>query len=208
MIWDWIKYKIRTHAIQYSKRKAKERGKGDLDLQEELSKTKSNFENNPNDDNTTYYNLGCVQTDATTPNIVAPTMLGVVACVSAVVCKRMQQLPKSLGPAVHRGKNTTHKSLCNPCVMSVRGSNNVGRAVQTDPILLRYDFGDHGTKEMLAVVGWEVWPVSNFNLRNNTQQHATTSNNMKQGVQTDATCNIQQCWELLANIVASFCMGL
>ena len=23
--------------------------------------------------------------------------------------------------------------LCNPCVMSVRGPNNVGRAVQTDP---------------------------------------------------------------------------
>ena len=30
--------------------------------------------------------LGCVQTDATTPNIVAPTILGVVACVLAVVC--------------------------------------------------------------------------------------------------------------------------
>ena len=55
--------------------------------------------------------LGCVQTDATTPNTVAPTMLGVVACVLAVVCKRMQQLPTMLGPAVHRGKNTTHKSL-------------------------------------------------------------------------------------------------
>ena len=55
--------------------------------------------------------IGCVQTDATTPNIVAPTMLGVVACVLAVVCKRMQQLPTMLGPAVHRGKDTTHKSL-------------------------------------------------------------------------------------------------
>ena len=41
---------------------------------------------------------------------------------------------------------------------------------------------------MLGVVGWKVWPVSNF-----AQQHATTSNNMQQGVQTDATCNIQQC---------------
>ena len=29
-------------------------------------------------------------------------------------------------------------SLCNPCVMSVRGPNNVGRALQTDPTLLRY----------------------------------------------------------------------
>ena len=56
--------------------------------------------------------LGCVQTDATTPNIVVPTMLlGVVVCVLAVVCKRMQQLPTSLGPTGHRGKETTHKSL-------------------------------------------------------------------------------------------------
>ena len=61
-------------------------------------------------------------------------------------------------------------------------------------------FGDHGTKEMLGVVGWKVWPVSNF-----AQQHATTFNNMQQGVQTDATCNIQQCWELLVNNVASVC---
>ena len=58
-----------------------------------------------------FVTLGCVQTDATTPNIVAPTILEVVACVLAVVCKRMQQLPTMLGPAVHRGKDTTHKSL-------------------------------------------------------------------------------------------------
>ena len=31
---------------------------------------------------------------------------------------------------------------------------------------------------------------------------------MQQGVQTDATCNIQQRWELLANNVASVCTGL
>ena len=37
---------------------------------------------------------------------------------------------------------------------------------------------------------------------------ATTRNNMQQGVQTDATCNIQQCWELLADHVASVCTGL
>ena len=28
---------------------------------------------------------------------------------------------------------------------------------------------------------------------------------MRQGVQTDATSNIQQCWELLVNNVASLC---
>ena len=31
---------------------------------------------------------------------------------------------------------------------------------------------------------------------------------MQQGVHTDATCNIQQSWELLANGVASVCTGL
>ena len=76
-------------------------------------------------------------------------------------------------------------SLCNPYVMSVRGPNNVWRAVQTDSTLLRYAY----TKEKLGVVGWKVWPVSNF-----AQHHATTSNNVQQGVQTDATCNIQQCF--------------
>ena len=73
----------------------------------------------------------------TIPNLVAPTMLGVVACVLAVVCKRMQQLPTMLGPALHRGKDKPI-SLCKPCIMSVCGPNNVGRAVQTDPTLLRY----------------------------------------------------------------------
>ena len=75
--------------------------------------------------------LSCVQTGATTPNIGARTMLGVGACVLAVVCKRMQQLQCIVG-RIHP------TNLCNPCVMSVRGPNNVGRAVQTDPTLLRY----------------------------------------------------------------------
>ena len=62
--------------------------------------------------------------------------------------------------------------------MRVRGPNNVGRAVQTDPInIVAPRFGDHVTKEMLGVVGSNVCPVSNF-----SQQLP-----MQQGVQTDAT---------------------
>ena len=57
------------------------------------------------------YTIGFVQTDATTPTIVVPTMVGVTACVLTVVCERMQQLPTMLGPAVHRGKDTTRKSF-------------------------------------------------------------------------------------------------
>ena len=56
MIWNWIKYNIRAHAIQYSKRKAKQRGKKEHDLQEELTKAKSKLESNPNNHNKTYYN--------------------------------------------------------------------------------------------------------------------------------------------------------
>ena len=145
--------------------------------------------------------LGCVQTDATTSNIVAPTMLGVVGacwkwcangCNNSQQCWDLQWIVGRIQPISH----------CKPCVMSVRGPNNVGRVVQTDPTLLRLRFGDHGTKEMLGVVVWKVWPVSNF-----VQQQATTSNNMQQGVQTDATCNVQQCWEFWPTIMRPFAWG-
>ena len=52
-----------------------------------------------------------MQKDPTTPNIVGPTMLRVVASVLAVVRKRMQQLQTILGPSVHGGKETTLKTL-------------------------------------------------------------------------------------------------
>ena len=43
---------------------------------------------------------------------------------------------------------------------------------------------------------------------NNFQQVATTRNNKQHGVQSLATCWAQQCCVLLANNVASVCMGL
>jgi len=43
-------------------------------------------------------------------------------------------------------------SLCNPCVQSVRGHNNVGRAVSNGSNIVAVLSGDHGTKEMLGVV--------------------------------------------------------
>ena len=57
-----------------------------------------------------------MKTDATTPSIVGPAMVG---------------------PAVHCGKDTPIR-LCKPCAMHEHGPNNVGRAVQTDPTLLHY----------------------------------------------------------------------
>ena len=70
-----------------------------------------------------------------------------------------------------------------PCVMRVLGPKNVGRAlgraVQTDPTLLRYASVITETNEMLA---------------QNFDQFEILRNKMQQGVQTDATCNIQKCW--------------
>ena len=80
--------------------------------------------------------------------------------------------------------------------MSVRGPNNVGRAVQTDPTLLRYASAITEQKKC-----WEL-------LAEKFDRFQTLRNNMQQGVQTDTTCNIQQCWELLANNVAFVFAGL
>ena len=59
--------------------------------------------------------ISFMQTDAITLTIVGPTMFRVVASVLVVVCKRMQHLPTKLGPAVHRGKDTTNKALETMC---------------------------------------------------------------------------------------------
>ena len=55
-VWDWLKYSISAHAVQYSQRKARERNKKESNLENELNETKSAFENNPSDLNATYYN--------------------------------------------------------------------------------------------------------------------------------------------------------
>ena len=56
--------------------------------------------------------------------------------------------------------------------MSVHGPNNIGRAVQTDPTLLRYALAITEQKKC-----WELL-AEKFDrfqtLRNNTQQHLTT----------------------------------
>ena len=95
--------------------------------------------------------LSYLQTDATTPKVVRPTVLGAVASVLAVVCKRMQQLPTLLRPAVCIVERIQYPPR-RPCVMQVRGPKNVGRGVQTDPTLLRYASVITETKEMLRVV--------------------------------------------------------
>ena len=94
-----------------------------------------------------------------------------------------------LGPAVHRGKDTTHKTLqtmCNERAWPQQFWKSC--ANRSNVVALR--FGDHGTKEMLGVVGWKVWPVSNF-----AQQHPTTCNRVCKRTQHVLTFNnVGSCW--------------
>ena len=68
-------------------------------------------------------------------------------------------------------------SLCKPCVMSVRGPNNVGRAAPADPTLLRYVSAITEQKKC-----WELL-AEKFDrfqaLRNNKQLHPTTCNSWR-----------------------------
>ena len=66
-------------------------------------------------------------------------------------------------------------------------------AVQMDPTLLRYDSEITEQKKC-----WEF-------LAEKFDRFQTLRNKQQRGVQTDATCNIQQCWELLMNNFASVC---
>ena len=76
-----------------------------------------------------------------------------------------------------------------------------------------------GTKYHSVVCRSSVVAIQHWQARNNhvgkcfmcdgrsVQTDATTFNNMQHGKQTDATCNIEQWGELLANNVASICAG-
>ena len=144
-----------------------------------------------------------VQTDATTPNNVGPTMLGVVALVLAVVCKRMQRLPTMLGQQCWElsrwcwqwcanGFNNSQQcwdlqcirgriqpiSLWKPSVIRVRGTNNVGRAEQTDPTLLRYASAIAEQKKCLESLAKSLTTHQFKTLRNNYQQSVQTNNNV------------------------------
>ena len=67
-------------------------------------------------------------------------------------------------------------SLCKPCVMSVRGPNNVALrlAVQTDPTLLRYASAITEQKKCRESLAEKFDRLQT--LRNKTQQHPTTWN--------------------------------
>ena len=78
--------------------------------------------------------------------------------------------PNNVGSCMHRGTETTHR-LCKPCIMRVRGPNNVGRAVQTDLTLLPYASGITEQKKC-----WELLAEKFDQFQTVAQQHPTTCN--------------------------------
>ena len=108
-------------------------------------------------------------------------MLGVVACVLVVVWD-LQCVVGRIQPI----------SLCKPCVMSVRGPNNVGRAVQTDPTLLRYASAITEQKKCWELLAEKFYRFQT--LRNNTQQHPTTCNRVCKRTQHVTSNNVGSCW--------------
>ena len=95
-----------------------------------------------------------------------------------------------LGPAVHHGKDTAHKTLETMCNAHVC-PQQCWKAVQMDPTLLRY--ASAITEQIRMLRSCWLKSLTCFKLC------STTHNNLQQGVQTDAHCEIQKCWELLAN---------
>ena len=114
--------------------------------------------------------LSYMQTDAPTPHIVGPTMLR---------------------PAVHNGKDTTHKTL--EISVSPAMLEGLCERIQHCSATLRRSWNKRyvGSCRLKSLTGFKLC--------------ATTPNDMQQGVQTAATCKIQKCWELLANNRASVC---
>ena len=91
------------------------------------------------------------------------------------------------------GRIQSTRLFLNTLILSwrFRGPKNVGRAVQTDPTLLRYASTITEQKKC-----WELF-AQKFN------SFQTSRYSMQKSVKTDATCNTQQCCVRLNGAVRS-----
>ena len=87
--------------------------------------------------------------------------------------------------------------------MSVSGPNNVGRAVQTDPTLLRYASAITEQTKCWELLGEKFDRFQT--LRNNTQQQATTCNRVFKRKQHVTSNNVGSCWP---TILRPFARGI
>ena len=90
------------------------------------------------------------------------------------------------------------RSLCKPCVVSVRGPNNAGRAVQTEPTLLRYASAITDQKKCWELLTEKFDRIQT--LRNNMQQHPTTCNRVCKLTQHVTSNNVGSCWPTMLRL--------
>ena len=76
-----------------------------------------------------------------------------------------------------------------PTMLGVVACVNCWKSFANGFNIVALRFGDHGTNEMSGVVGWRVWPVSNF-----AQQHPTTCNRVCKRTQHVTSNNVGSCW--------------
>ena len=137
----------------------------------------------------------------------------------------MQQIPTLLVLQCIVGRIQTIR-LCKPFVMRMRGSNICWKSCENGYNISCATFWRSRNKRNVRILTFLLYPSACTTLPtklgswlnsltgfqpfpNNSQQHATDiQQHATTGVQTDATCNIQQCWELFANNIASVCKGL
>ena len=117
------------------------------------------------------------------------TRLAVVTSALAVLCKQIQQLPTMLGPAVHRGKDTSPKTLeimCNARAWPQQCWRSCAiNGIQHCCATLRRSRNKRNVES-----GWlRSWAGSNF-----AQQHATTCNRVCKRTQHVTSNNFESCW--------------
>ena len=114
-------------------------------------------------------------------------------CNNSQLCSDLQCIVGTIQPT----------SLCKPCVMSVSSPNNVGRAVQTNPTLLRYTWAITEQKKCCELLAEKFDRFQT--LRNNTQQHPTTCNRVWKRTQHVTSNNVGSC---LPTMLRPFALGL
>ena len=126
-----------------------------------------------------------MQTEATTPNSVGPRMLGVVASVLAMVWKRTKNLSTISGPAVHRGKDTTHKTLETIC--NARGwPQQCWKSCANGSIKRQKKCWE------LLVRKFDRFQTLRYNSQH--EQHGTTCNSVYKRTQQLTSNNAGSCW--------------
>ena len=134
-----------------------------------------------------FWVLSYVQTDATTPNIGRPIMLGVVASVLAVVCKRDATTPDNVWTCSPSWEGYNPYDF----LMRVRGPNmlkELYKRIQHCFATLRWS----RNKTRLDILAKKFHLFQNW--RNNSQQHATTCNRVCKRTQLVTSTNVASCW--------------